>query len=65
MDFGNRFGERERARSARHAPDGLKINYVLMKTTELKALWKLVQAGEERPLAAADAFKGPRSGGVT
>jgi hypothetical protein len=34
-EFGNRFGERERARSARHAPDGLKMNYVQMKTTEL------------------------------
>jgi hypothetical protein len=43
----------------------LKRNYVLMKTTELKRLWKLVQAGEEMPLTAADAFKGPRSGGVT
>jgi hypothetical protein len=25
-----------------------------MKTTELKMLWKLVKAGEERPLSAAD-----------
>jgi hypothetical protein len=25
-----------------------------MKSTEIKALWKLVKAGEERPLSAAD-----------
>jgi hypothetical protein len=25
-----------------------------MKTTELKMLWKLVKAGEDRPLSAAD-----------
>jgi hypothetical protein len=25
-----------------------------MKATEIKALWKLVKAGEERPLSAAD-----------
>jgi hypothetical protein len=25
-----------------------------MKTTELKMLWKLVKAGEDRPLTAAD-----------
>lgn len=25
-----------------------------MKTTEIQLLWKLVQAGEERPLVAAD-----------
>lgn len=25
-----------------------------MKSTELKALWKLVKAGEKRPLSAAD-----------
>ena len=30
--FGNQFGERERARSARHAPDGLKMNCVQMKS---------------------------------
>ena len=52
--FGSRFGERERARSARHAPDGLKMNCALMKRTELKMLWKLVKAGEDRPLSAAD-----------
>jgi len=33
--FGSQFGDRERARSARHAPDGLKMNYVQMKTSEL------------------------------
>jgi hypothetical protein len=32
----------------------LKINSVQMKTTELKMLWKLVKAGEKRPLSAAD-----------
>jgi len=42
------------ARSAAGAVARLKINYVLMKTTELKMLWKLVKAGEERPLSAAD-----------
>jgi hypothetical protein len=42
-------------RSARSAPgDGLKMNYARMKTTELKMLWKLVKAGEDRPLSAAD-----------
>jgi hypothetical protein len=40
--------------SARRAPDGLKMNYARMKTTELKMLWKLVKAGEKRPLSAAD-----------
>ena len=30
------------------------MNYVRMKTTELKMLWKLVKAGEDRPLSAAD-----------
>ncbi len=30
------------------------MNYVQMKTTELKMLCKLVKAGEGRPLAAAD-----------
>jgi hypothetical protein len=30
------------------------MNYALMKTTELKLLWKLVKAGEDRPLTAAD-----------
>lgn len=30
------------------------MNYVLMKTTELNMLWKLVKAGEDRPLSAAD-----------
>jgi hypothetical protein len=34
--------------------DCLKMNYALMKTTELKMLWKLVKAGEDRPLSAAD-----------
>ena len=42
------------ARSAGVPPDGLKINCALMKTTELKMLWKLVKAGEDRPLSAAD-----------
>jgi hypothetical protein len=51
--FVNRFGERERARSARHAPDGLKTFCAHMKTTELKRVWNLVEAGEERPLSAA------------
>ena len=32
----------------------MKINCALMKTTELKMLWKLVKAGEDRPLSAAD-----------
>ena len=42
-------------RGARACPtDGLKMNYALMKTTELKMLWKLVKAGEDRPLSAAD-----------
>jgi hypothetical protein len=40
-------------------PDALKINYVLMKTTELKVLWKLVQAGEERPLSRRTPSKAP------
>lgn len=35
-------------------PDGLKMNYAQMKTTELKMLWKLVKAGEKRRLSAAD-----------
>ena len=30
------------------------MNCAHMKTTELQTLWKLVKAGEERPLAAAD-----------
>jgi hypothetical protein len=30
------------------------MNYALMKSTEIQALWKLVKAGEERPLSAAD-----------
>ena len=42
------------ARSAGVPPDGLKINCALMKSSELKMLWKLVKAGEDRPLAAAD-----------
>jgi hypothetical protein len=29
------------------------MNYALMKTTELQMLWKLVKAGEDRPLTAA------------
>ena len=32
----------------------MKINCDLMKTTELNMLWKLVKAGEDRPLTAAD-----------
>jgi hypothetical protein len=32
----------------------LKINYVLMKSSELKMLWRLVKSGEDRPLSAAD-----------
>jgi hypothetical protein len=32
----------------------LKINCALMKTTELKMLWKLVKSGEKRRLSAAD-----------
>jgi hypothetical protein len=31
----------------------LKMNCVLMKTTELKMLWKLVRDGEKRALSAA------------
>lgn len=34
--------------------DGLKINCVRMKSTELKMLWKLVKSGEKRRLSAAD-----------
>ncbi len=30
------------------------MNSALMKTTELKTLWKLVKSGETRPLSAAD-----------
>jgi hypothetical protein len=30
------------------------MTYALMKTTELNMLWKLVKAGESRPLTAAD-----------
>jgi hypothetical protein len=30
------------------------MNYVHMKTTELKMLWKLVKAGEKRKLSVAD-----------
>jgi hypothetical protein len=30
------------------------MNYARMKTTELQMLWKLVKAGEDRPLTAAD-----------
>ena len=30
------------------------MNCVHMKTTELQTLWKLVKAGEKRPLSAAD-----------
>src|ERR1039458_1851411 len=52
--FVNQFG-RGCPREARAAPpDGLKTSYALMKTTELKMLWKVVMAGEDRPLAAAD-----------
>ena len=32
----------------------MKMNCVLMKTTELEMLWKLVKAGEDGPLSAAD-----------
>ena len=32
----------------------MKINYVQMKSSELKMLWKLVKSGEKRPLSAAD-----------
>jgi hypothetical protein len=44
------------ARAARtHTlPDGLKMNCVWMKSTELKMLWQLVKSGETRPLSAAD-----------
>jgi len=34
--------------------DGLKTYCVQMKSTEIKALWQLVKAGEKRPLSAAD-----------
>ena len=34
--------------------DCLKMNYVQMKPNEIKLLWKLVKAGEKRPLSAAD-----------
>jgi len=34
--------------------DCLKMNSALMKRTELQMLWKLVKAGEERRLSAAD-----------
>jgi hypothetical protein len=34
--------------------DCLKMNSAQMKTTELQMLWKLVKAGEDRPLTAAD-----------
>ena len=34
--------------------DGLKMNCARMKSTELQTLWKLVKAGEQRPLSAAD-----------
>jgi hypothetical protein len=30
------------------------MNSALMKSTELKMLWKLVKSGETRPLSAAD-----------
>ena len=30
-----------------------KINYAQMKRTEMQMLWKLVKAGENRPLSAA------------
>jgi len=30
------------------------MNSVLMETIELKSLWKLVKAGEKRPLSAGD-----------
>jgi hypothetical protein len=43
-----------RAARAQTLPDGLKMNYVWMKSTELKTLWKLVKSGEKRPLSAAD-----------
>jgi hypothetical protein len=42
------------ARSAAGAVARLKINYALMRTTELKMLWKMVKSGEKRKLSAAD-----------
>jgi hypothetical protein len=32
----------------------LKMNSAQMKPTEQQILWKLVKAGEQRPLSAAD-----------
>ena len=32
----------------------LKRSCARMKSTEIKMLWKLVKAGEDRPLSAAD-----------
>ena len=32
----------------------MKMNSAQMKSTELQMIWKLVKAGEERPLSAAD-----------
>lgn len=45
-------GRRTRQRAL--PPDGLKMNSAQMKPTELRTLWKLVKAGEQRPLSAAD-----------
>ena len=40
--------------SARQGWTGyLKINYAQMKSSELQMLWRLVKAGEKRPLSAA------------
>ncbi len=54
--FVNQFGRGAGARGARARPlaDGLKMNCALMKPMEIKALWKLVKTGEDRPLSAAD-----------
>lgn len=43
-----------RAQRAHILPDGLKMNCVPMKSTELKMLWKQMKSGESRPLSAAD-----------
>jgi len=51
--FDSQFGRVVRAQRA-PPPDGLKMNYAQMKSTEIKMLWKLVKSGEDRPLSAAD-----------
>ena len=43
----------ERAQRA-HAPDGLKMNSVLMENSEMKIFWKLLESGERRARTAAD-----------